>query len=351
MVRAGSPVLDAAHTLLNMPDLFNFWLSGRMVSEFTIATTSQCYDPRLGEWAFGLLKQLDIPHRIFGPIVAPGTVLGPLHPSVAAEVGGRSLQVIASAGHDTASAVAAVPAEDTDHSFLSSGTWSLMGVLLDEPLIHDRSLDLNFTNEGGADGSFRFLKNIMGLWLVQECRRTWASAGESYTYDELTHLAEKAPAFGPLIDPGDHRFLAPGDMPLRIQAFCRDTGQQVPESKGQLLRTILESLALEYRWTAEKLDELVGRRLPVIHIIGGGSQNRLLNQITADATGRAIVAGPVEATAIGNILVQAAALGHISSLSEGRQLVRRSFDVQTYEPHDHPGWDEAYARYHRLRAD
>jgi rhamnulokinase len=276
--------------------------------------------------------------------------LGPLHPSVAAEVGARSLQVIASAGHDTASAVAAVPAETPDHVFLSSGTWSLMGVEVDRPIINDRSLAHNFTNEGGVGHTFRFLKNIMGLWLVQECRRSWSAAGGTLTYDQLTELAAQAPAFGPVVDPGDHRFLAPGDMPQRIQAFCRETGQAVPDGKGQIVRSALESLAMEYRWTAERLDELAGRPLPEIHIFGGGSKNRLLNQLTADVTGRTVVAGPVEATAIGNILVQALALGLIHNLSEGRQLVRRSFDLQIYEPQNRTGWDEAYARYCRLRA-
>lgn len=351
MVRSHSPALDAANTFLNMPDLFNFWLSGQKASEFTISTTSQCYNPVVGDWAFGLLNELGIPDRMFGPIVPPGTALGPLHASVAERIGGGAMKVIASAGHDTASAVAAVPAQAEDYIFLSSGTWSLMGVEVDRPIINEYSLAANFTNEGGVGGVFRFLRNIMGLWLVQECRRTWAADDEPLTYDHLTQLADQAPAFGPLVDPGDHRFLAPGDMPLRIQTFCRDSGQTIPETRGQIVRTALESLALEYRWTAERLDEMVGRHLPLIHIIGGGSQNELLNQLTADATGRTVVAGPIEATAIGNILVQAMALGLATDLSEGRQIVNRSFKVQVYEPQNRDGWDEAYTQYRRIRSD
>ena len=346
---AGCGALAAAKTFLNMPDLLNFWLSGQKASEFTIATTTQCYNPGTGDWAREMLERLGIPAHMFGEIIQPGTVLGPLRASVAAETGSRRLPVIASAGHDTAAAVVAVPATGKDYIYLSSGTWSLMGVEIKDPIINDRSLAYNFTNEGGVENTFRFLKNIMGLWLVQECRREWAHAGESYSYDELASMAAGAPAFGPLVSLGDNRFLAPGDMPARIQSFCRETGQRVPDTKGEIVRCALESLALEYRCVAEALDEMVGRRLPTLHIFGGGSQNKLLNQFAADATGRTVVAGPVEATAIGNLLVQALALGHIANVAEGRALVRRSFPVETYEPRDATAWDEAYARYLELK--
>jgi rhamnulokinase len=349
MVRANSPVLAATQTFLNMPDLFNFWLSGRKVSEFSIATTSQCYDPRAGDWARGVLERLGIPTHIFGEIVPPGTVLDKLRASVQDETGSPAMPVIAAAGHDTAAAVAAVPAMRKGYIYLSSGTWSLMGVELTEPIINERSLSCNITNEGGVAGTFRFLKNIMGLWLVQECRREWARAGEDCGYDELTQMAGEAPAFGPLVSLADERFLPPGDMPRRIQAYCRETRQAVPQSKGQIIRCALESLALEYRWVAERLDEIVGQPLPTLHIFGGGSQNRLLNQFAADATGRTVVTGPVEATAIGNVLVQAMALGHLTDLAEARALVRRSFEVDTYEPRSTPAWAEAYSRYWDLR--
>lgn len=345
MASADSPALAAAETFLNMPDLFNFWLSGRKANEFTIATTTQCYDPRRGVWAWELLEALGIPTRIFGEIVAPGTVLDTLLPSVAEETGCGPVPVIAPATHDTGSAVAAVPTESDDYIYLSSGTWSLIGVEVDEPVISARSLEYNFTNEGGAGGRFRLLKNIMGLWLVQECRRQWAEMGEEYSYDEMTAMALEAPAFGSLVDPGDSRFLPPGDMPARIQTFCRHTGQVVPEMRGTIIRCALESLALEYRWVADRLMELTGRRLPVVHIIGGGSRNRLLNQLTADATGRPVLAGPAEATAMGNVMVQALALGRLSSLAEGRALVRRSVEMETFEPSGETAWDEAYQRY------
>jgi rhamnulokinase len=348
MARTGSPALTAARTFLNMPDLFNFWLSGRKASEFTIATTSQCYDPRAGDWARDLLEALGIPSSIFGEIMPPGTVLGRLRSSVCDETGSAAIPVVASAGHDTASAVAAVPATSPDYIYLSSGTWSLMGIESGKPIITDKSLAYNFTNEGGVNGTFRFLKNIMGLWLVQECRRDWVRAGEPFSYDDLTQMAGASPAFGSLVALSDSRLLPPGDVPIRIQTFCRETGQVVPQTPGEIIRCVLESLALEYRWVAERLDEMVGQRLPTVHVIGGGSRNRLLNQLTADATGRTVVTGPVEAAAIGNVLVQAMAVGQIANLAEARSLVRRSFEVETYEPCHTDGWDEAYVKYLRL---
>ena len=366
MAQARSPALAEAETFLTMPDLFNFWLSGRKANEFSNATTTQCYDPRAGDWARDVLERLDIPTHIFGEIVPPGTVLGTLRPSVAEETGCGQIPIIAPATHDTGSAVAAAPLSDPDAIYLSSGTWSLMGVEVGQPVITAQSLAYNFTNEGGAPfdkacpersrrahgatNTFRLLRNIMGLWLVQECRREWARGGESFSYAELTHAAAQAPAFGSLVVPGDERFLKPGDMPARIGAFCRETGQAAPETRGAVVRCALESLALAYRWTAERLDELLGRRLTTIHVIGGGSQNELLNQFTANATGRTVVAGPVEATALGNVLVQALALGHIPSLAHGRALVRRSFSLAVFEPQDADAWDAAYERYESLNA-
>jgi rhamnulokinase len=345
MAKQGSSALACAGTFLNVPDLLNFWLSGRKASEFTIATTSQCYDPRAGDWAHDMLAALGIPTHIFGEIVPPGTILDNLPTTLTVETGSSPIPVVAVAGHDTASAVAAVPAAGHDHIYLSSGTWSLMGVELPEPVINEQSLSYNLTNEGGVNGTFRLLKNIMGLWLVQECRREWARKGEHFSYDELTQMAAQAPAFGPLIRTSDSRFLPPGDMPSRIQTYCRETGQTVPQTKGEIIRCILESLALAYRLVAGQLDVLAGHRLPTIHIIGGGSRNGLLNQFAADATARNVVAGPVEATAIGNVLVQALALGHIANLDQGRALVFCSFDVETCESRNTAPWDEAWQRY------
>ena len=257
--------------------------------------------------------------------------------------------MVASAGHDTASAVAAVPASSDDFIFLSSGTWSLIGVELDQPLINPESLKANLTNEGGVGGKIRFLKNIEGLWLLQECKRQWSRSGNEYDYDILTKMAFEAPAFGPFLVPGDDSFMAPKDMTAAIQSYCQNTGQTVPTGKGMIVRCILESLAMEYRWVAEQIDYLTGKVYPAIHIIGGGSQNKLLNQFTANATAKTVVSGPVEATAVGNILVQAIAVGEISSLAEGRGIVRNSFEVETYQPRETDAWDEAYARYLDLK--
>ncbi len=344
MVVGRSPALDMAETFLTMPDLFNYWLTGRKVCEFSIATTTQCYDPRRGDWAIPLLEKMGIPTHIFPEIVPPGTVLGQLLPAVAEEVGVSGLLVIAPACHDTGCAVAAVPAEGTDFAYISSGTWSLMGAELSEPIINEQSLAFGFTNEGGVGGTFRFLKNITGLWLVQECRRMWARQGEECSYGDLTQMAAQAVPLRSVIDPDYGEFLQPGDMPARIRAFCRMTHQPVPQSKGAVVRCALESLALKYRWVLERLEEILGRRLEPIHIVGGGTQNRLLNQFAADATGRQVVTGPIEATAVGNVIIQMMALGHIASLEEGRQVVRNSFDVATYEPSGGSDWDDAYAR-------
>lgn len=344
----GDPLLDQAQALLMMPDLFHYWLTGVRACEFTEATTSQCYDPRAGDWARPLMERLGLPTHFLQPIVRPGTVLGPLYPSVAEEVGLSGVRVIAPATHDTGSAVAAVPAHGEDFVYISSGTWSLMGVEVREPVITRESLAYNFTNEGGVFGTFRLLKNIMGLWLVQECRRVWAQQGEEHSYDELTALAAQAPAFGPLVDPDAHDFLRPGDMPARLRDFCARTGQRVPESKGEIVRCALESLALKYRWVLERLEEMLGKRLSVIHIVGGGSQNELLCQFAADATQRPVLAGPVEATALGNILMQAIAMGRIGTLEEGREVVRRSCALKAFEPGPAAPWEEAYGRFLRI---
>lgn len=353
MVVRRSPALDIAATFLTMPDLFNYWLTGRKVCEFSIATTTQCYNPLLspssagearGGWATALLEALGIPTHIFPEIIPPATILSELSPIVAEEVGAGALPVIAPACHDTGSAVAAVPAQGSGFAYISSGTWSLVGAELTTPAINEKSLAYDFTNEGGIGGTFRFLKNVTGLWLVQECRRVWAQEGEELSYDDLTQLAAQATPLRSVINPDHADFLKPGNMPARIRAFCQRTGQPVPENKGEIVRCALESLALKYRWVLERIEEILGRRLEPIHIVGGGSRNRLLNQFAADATGRRVIAGPVEATAAGNAIAQLMALGHVGSLAEGRQIVRDSFEVAAYEPSGGDGWDEAYAR-------
>jgi rhamnulokinase len=349
--RDRSPLLDVAETLLFMPDLFHYLFTGIKVNEVTDASTSQMYDPSAGTWAYDLLQQFGLPTQLLGSLVAPGTVLGPLRSSVAAETGQSPVPVIAPGAHDTASAVAAVPAQGTSWAYISSGTWSLMGAELPAPLINDRALACNFTNEGGVGGTTRFLKNIMGLWLVQECRRDWERRGRPFGYDELTRLAEAAPAFASLVDPDDASFWLPPSMPAALADYCRRTGQPAPAEPGAVVRCALESLALRYRWVLERLEELTGRRLEVVHVVGGGSQNELLCRFTADACNRPVLAGPVEATAIGNVLVQALGLGLLGSLADAREVVRRSFGVRTFPPENPERWQAPYERFFDLTAD
>ncbi len=348
MVTAHSAALDAAATFLMIPDLFNYWLTGECGCEFTDATTSQCYDPSAGTWAVDLLERLGIPSRIFPRIVPPATVLGPVHPDLTEDVGGPGLQVIAPACHDTAAAVAAVPAAGSNFAYISSGTWSLVGSEVPAPVITPQTLADNFTNEGGVGGRFRLLKNVLGLWLVQECRRRWARDDESLSYDVLMREAAAAAPFGSLINPDDERFLRPTDMPARIRDFCRETDQRVPETRGEVTRCVLESLALRYRWVVEHLEAVMGRRIEVIHIVGGGSRNTLLCSLTAEATGRPVEAGPDEAAAMGNVLIQALALGRLGSLEDIRRIVRSSSSLVTYSPRGDERWGGAYECFLRL---
>ncbi len=346
MKLAGSPALDAAGTLLFMPDLFNYWLTGAKKSELTIASTSQFYNPVEKRWATELFDALGLPAAMLPEIVQPGEFLGKLLPHLAEASGLGAAPVYATACHDTASAVAAVPAEGEDWCYISSGTWSLMGVELEQPVINEGSLALNFTNEIGAASRIRFLKNIAGMWLLQECRRTWAAEGVEYSYEDLTAMAAEAKPFGAVISPDV--FLHPGNMPARIADYCRSKGQAAPEGVGAMCRTILESLALRYRQVLESLESLLDRRMGVIHIVGGGSRNHVLNQLVADATGRLVVAGPSEATAAGNVLVQAIGAGLLSGLGQARCVVRESFELRAFEPRQSAAWDEAYERFRRL---
>jgi rhamnulokinase len=347
----GSPLLEAAQTLLMIPDLIGYWITGVMACESTNASTTQLYDPRSGKWAYDLLGKMGLPAQIFGEIVSPGTQLGPLLPGVAEETGIRgNVPVTAVASHDTASAVVAVPAEDENFAYISSGTWSLMGVELPEPAITPDGMHANFTNEGGLEGTTRFLKNVMGLWILQECRRAWAREGRDYSYEELAHLAEASPVTGSLLDPDHPAFLRPGDMPGRIRRFCRETGQTPPAEPGAIVRSVLESLALKYRWVIERAEEITRRRVDTIHIVGGGVRNELLCQLTADATRRPVRAGPVEATALGNLMVQAYSRGYVSSLEEIRAVVRASpVEVRDYRPAGSTDeWENAYGRLRKI---
>jgi rhamnulokinase len=344
MVVSKSPLLEVARTFLTVPDLFNYWLTGTIVCEFTNATTTQCFDPRKREWARPLLGAMGIPEQLFQPVIEPGTLIDGLDPRVANEVGAGRIPVVAPACHDTGSAVVAVPADGKDFAWISSGTWSILGIEADQPVITEQTLKYNFTNEGGVFGKWRLSKNMMGLWILQECRRTWARQGEELSYDKITRMASEAKPFQSIIDPDFGGFLHPDDMPDQIRQYCKNSGQPVPQDKGELIRSVLESIALKYRWVLERLEEITGTRFERLHIFGGGTQNRLLNQFTADATQCTCLTGPVEATALGNVLMQGIALGHIESLEYARNLVRKSFPPFIYQPGQSKEWDQAYMR-------
>jgi rhamnulokinase len=356
---ARSPLLEVAETLLLMPDLFGWLLTGRRAGERTDASTTQLLDAERGIWSDELCHGLALPRAILPELIEPGTILGPLRRSVAEEVGlSAPVTVIAPATHDTASAVAAVPVPSSgqapstgaapDWCYLSSGTWSLLGVEVRRPVKSAATMKYNFTNEGGVAGTTRLLKNIMGLWLVQECRRTWARAGRELSYEELTARAQAAGPLAAIVDPDDATFLAHGDMPARLAAFCTKTGQVPPRDEGAMVRCCLDSLALKYRWTIDRLEAILGSTITTIHVVGGGTKNALLCQLTADACGRPVHAGPVEATAIGNILMQALGRGRLGSVGELRAVVARSFPVTIYEPRDTSVWADAAGRFAAL---
>ena len=352
-LKAAHPdVLAAADCLLMMPDFIHWALCGSRAGEFTIGSTSQCLNPVTRNWASEMLKKFGLPPRIFPKVVMPGTKLGALRPSIAGPTGLGKVQVIAPPSHDTASAVAGVPTARTgaaNWAYISSGTWSLMGVEMQNASLSARVLELGLTNEGGVDGTYRLLRNIMGLWLVQQCKRAFETRGQKYTYAELARLAAKAPALRSLVDPDDARFFNPPDMPKAIQDFCRETKQPVPKTAGELVRCAYESLALKYRAVLGGLEEITRHRVGVIHIVGGGSQIKMLNQFTANACERPVIAGPVEATAMGNLLVQVRASGELGSLAEMREVVRRSTQPGSYEPRDASAWRAAAQRLASLR--
>lgn len=340
--------LGSAGRVLGIGDGFNAFLSGVAKWEESLASTTQLYEPRGRQWSTKLMDALGLRAEMFPEVVPSGTRLGALRPELAEESGLRDLAVVASCSHDTGAAVASVPAQGGEWAYLSSGTWSLMGVELAEPIITDDCRELNFTNELGYGHSVRLLKNIIGLWIVQECRREWARAGGDLDYATLARLAAEAPPFVALINPADTRFLSPGDMPAKVGAACRDAGQAAPESPGAIIRCVLESLALFYRHTLDQLGQLTGRRPDRLHIVGGGSQNGLLNQFTANALQMPVITGPVEATAAGNILVQAIAMGHLPSLEAAREVVRNSFEMETVQPADARSWGAARDRFQEL---
>ncbi|MBN2246251.1 MAG: rhamnulokinase, partial [Candidatus Aminicenantes bacterium] len=348
MVHTQDEILKSSGRLLFMPDLFNFLMTGKKYSEYTIATTSQLLNAHTKKWDPLIFSKLQLPRHIMAPVLQPGQMIGKLTPELEQETGLNNIQVVSVGSHDTASAIAAVPGQTPNWAYLSSGTWSLLGVEVEKPVISDLSFQYGFTNEGGIGGRIRLLRNIMGLWLLQRCRQQWREEGEEYVYDELVKMAEAAKPFQCIIDPDHPSFLNPPDMPAAIRTFCHQTGQSEPRSKPEIVRCILESLALKYRYVLELIQLLTKRKIEVLHIVGGGAQNRILNEFTANATHVVVKAGPIEATALGNIIVQGMASGFPAGLDEGRGLIASSFPVITYLPEKSDAWNRVYLNCKKL---
>lgn len=343
-----SGILEISDQFLNIADYFNYIFSGVGCAEESLASTTQLFNPYERKWSRQLIERFALPARIFPKLVKSGTRLGPLLTEIAEEVDLHGMQVVAGCSHDTGAAVAAVPAEGQDWCYISSGTWSVMGIEANKPIINDASRTMGFANEMGYGGTTRFLKNIVGLWVVQECRREWEGKGYQYSYEDLTKMAEEALPLRCLMNPVDPRFVKPNLMPQKIINYCSDTKQIVPTTHGEIIRCILDSLALRYRQVLEEITSITGHESKNVHIVGGGSRNRLLNQLTANATQLEVLAGPSEATAIGNILVQAIAMDHLRSLEDLRRVVRSSFPVSSYRPQDKDIWLKAYERFQEL---
>ena len=339
--------LKIAKNLLFTPDALNFLFTGVKKNEYTIASTSQLLKPGKPEWEKKLFEAAGIPAKIAGEIIQPATVLGDLLPEVLEETGSAPIPCIAVASHDTASAIVSVPAQGKNWAYLSSGTWSLLGIESNVPLVSEKTLEMNFTNEGGVEGTTRFLKNIMGMWLIQECKRIWDQEGE-LDWHQIVELCNASEPFKSIINPDDPSFLNPGNMPVAIQKYCKKTKQPVPESKGEIARCIYDSLVLKYKYTIRQIESVTGNPIQKLHIIGGGAHNKIVNQLTADATGIQVIAGPTEATAIGNIMLQAKALGRVKSLDEIREIVRNSFDVAEYTPSPKLDWESAFKKFEKL---
>ncbi|HEV2273499.1 MAG TPA: rhamnulokinase family protein [Acidobacteriaceae bacterium] len=349
MVHAGDPQLEIADALLMIPDLFLYLLSGERSIEYSEATTTQMYSPSQGDWARELLGSLGIPLKILSPVVQPGTLIGSVRADVLRDAGlGCSFPAIAVASHDTASAVAAIPSMDRNSAFISSGTWSLMGVEIDEPNTSEEAFRRGLTNEGGADGSILLMRNLTGLWIIQECLRQWEKEGHRRSWEEIVSAAAQAAPFPAHFDPNAKEFQSPGDMPKAIHDYCLATGQQPPHTVGEIARSTFESLSLSYRSVLESLELVTGRHMESIRVVGGGSLNGFLCQMIADACDRPVIAGPVEASAFGNIMLQAVATGHLQSLRAGREALAGSVECNSFAPHRSDAWDEAYSRFNAI---
>ena len=347
--RDNPELLGIAKDMLFVPDLLNYFLTGKKQTEYTIASTSQLLDARSRNWSSEIIEKFGLPKHIFSDIVEPGTVCGKLRDDVKEECGGIDPTVISVGAHDTASAVVAVPAKSDKFIWISSGTWSIMGTETKAPQISEKSSAYNFTNEGGYEGTFRFSKNITGLWVLQESRRQWMREGTKYGFGELVEMGKAAKPLQSFINPDDPRFGVPGNIPKKIREYCAETNQPIPETVGEIVRCISQSLAMRYRWTVEKIDEMVGERMPAINIVGGGTQDKLLSQLSANACGRPVFTGPVEATALGNIAAQAIANGEIKDLCEAREVIANSFEIEEFYPENNAAeWDEAYETFKKL---
>ena len=345
----GDPTLDAADKVLFAPDIFNYFLTGVMKNEYTMASTSQLLDPYTKNWCGELIKKVGLPEKIFGDIIMPGTVIGTLSDEICEELGCPKIPVIAVGAHDTASAVASVPVtEGDDYVYISSGTWALLGVENDKPLINETAMKFNFTNEGGVGNKIRFLRNIMGLWIIQESRRQWQREGKDYSFNDLEQQAWQAKPFASLIDPDYSAFGVPGNMPKRIKEFCEKTGQTVPETPGDVIRCAAQSLAFKIAMSVDGMEETLGRKINKIHMVGGGIKDSMVCKFTANASGRPVIAGPVEATSTGNAVMQLIALGKIKDLKEARQIIKNSFPVKVYEPEDGEEWKSAYEKFKKI---
>lgn len=345
IVKQRPELLERANKLLFTPDLLNYFLTGEQYSEYSIASTAQMLNIHTGDWDRELLAKLDIPDGFLAQIIDGGTIVGNLKKDICDELGIDSVPVIAVASHDTGSAVMSAPAKTENFAFLSSGTWSLLGTELKKPIVDDKAAELDYSNEGGFNRTIRFLKNIMGLWIYQECRRHWNKEGRIMSFDELELGAQKAEPFRSFIDPDHDMFYHPGRMPEKVKDFCRMTNQPVPDGKPEIVRCIMESLAMKYKYVYEGLEEVTGRKIPDLHIVGGGCKNIMLSQFTANALGRTITTGPIEATATGNVIAQLIALGHIENMQEGREVVRKSFEIKQWYPQDTDKWKQKYEYY------
>lgn len=341
--------LKIAESILFTPDTLNFLFTGIKKTEYTIASTSQLLKPGKAEWEHKLLNSAGISTNLTGEIIQPGTIVGDLLPEVLEETGCKPISCIAVASHDTASAIVSVPAKGENWAYLSSGTWSLLGIESPVPLVSEKTLEMNFTNEGGVEGTTRFLKNIMGMWLIQECKRIWDGEGE-LDWQQIVDLSIIAEPFKSLINPDDSSFLNPGNMPKAIQEFCAKTEQPIPVTKGEIARCIYDSLVLKYKFTIKQIESVTGKKIEKLHIIGGGAHNVIMNQLTADAIGIPVFAGPTEATAIGNIMLQAKAMGKVKSLDEIREIVSNSFEVSEFKPLPKLNWEEAYKKFEKILA-